>query len=454
MINYDLTRRPSRASEWTALLDAVYDADPSDETSWIEWKSNLDLNDNAHIGGVLAKAIIAFANRLPVDAGSHLSGSALIIIGLEPGNVFGTSPMDTAVLDAKLTPYIGADGPGWEPHWLDYQGKKILIVEVLPPATGDLPHAFRKTSGKLQQGTVYVRKKAASVPADQADINALARRFASGLASQAPSISVHVKPQDALVRYQWTDAEVDQFVDQLRNGLLEPLRQHEQSERAKAAEPLKAARQAQFEISRLGFPQFMKSPETRSPQQYKNQIDKYVSEVRAELPGILMDVVSAVIPPLVFTATNGDGRNYSDVRVTLSVKGHATAMRKSSNKQVLARRLPQAPPPFGSTSQQRVGLDQAFISHRPRMQSKITNGESLELQLLEFNLRSGDAEITIEDEVVVLIPVSRVEPLVFSWRATASNVNGTAEGAFEVPFTEKGLDVLRLSQISEAGCAE
>src|SRR5689334_17047360 len=81
--------RPYRwPSELIELVEAVVRTAPNNESTWIEWKSTLDLGDKAghyHI----AKHVLGFANRMVTTARAHAGGFAYMIAGAEPGNLAG-----------------------------------------------------------------------------------------------------------------------------------------------------------------------------------------------------------------------------------------------------------------------------------------------------------------------------------------------------------------------------
>lgn len=90
--------RPYRwPSELVALVEAVMGTDPNNESTWIEWKSTLDLNDKSGHRQV-AKHVLGFANRSVTAARLHAGGHAYLIVGAEPGNLAGVEQVDPAVL--------------------------------------------------------------------------------------------------------------------------------------------------------------------------------------------------------------------------------------------------------------------------------------------------------------------------------------------------------------------
>lgn len=179
-IDIDVREAMRRPSELVALVEAIVAADAEDEATWVEWKSKLTLGvaaDNFEV----AKAVLSFANRLPDAAAQVCGGLAYVVVGAEAGGAVGVEPLDSAVIDDHLTKYLGTDGPVWSPHYVTVEGVKVLVIVVEAPQWGDRMHTLRKPFDGALKGTVYVRRQAKSVPADDAEIRALEDRRERGL---------------------------------------------------------------------------------------------------------------------------------------------------------------------------------------------------------------------------------------------------------------------------------
>ena len=192
VLNVDPTRLPGRPAEWVAFLTAVEHAAPGDEQTWLEWKSTLDLTSRRDVGMILSKAILAMANRDPDDAVRTMGGHGIVIVGLEAGTVHGVTHLDNADLDKTVSAYVGADGPRWEPKWYKREGKDVLIVVIDPPCWGDPIWTFRKQIEKYADGTIFVRKRARSEPANSVDIARLSQRLTRTAAAEGLNIDVGV----------------------------------------------------------------------------------------------------------------------------------------------------------------------------------------------------------------------------------------------------------------------
>ncbi|MFI2708927.1 helix-turn-helix domain-containing protein [Micromonospora sp. NPDC018662] len=431
MLNIDTSKRPVRPAEWAAVLDAIYHAEPADEQTWLEWKSTLNLRSKEQMATIVAKAIIALANRDPVEAATHVAGVGILVIGLEPGNVPGVEQIDNADLDKMLTTYLGADGPVWQPHWDRYQAKTILIIEVFPPAFGDPPHAFRKEFNNIPDGAIYVRRRARSVPADHRDVRRLADRYANRPEENSLDIAVAVDYGGPLSRFTWTDADVDAFIEVERARLLEPLDEV----------PSTRPRGLTFAGMTLGT-----DGESRTAQQYKDEVDQYLDQVRLSWPETMRSVAAYVLPTTVFTVTNLSTRNYRQLEVTLHVAGDADAVEVEQDAELdLWQLLPAQPEKWGSQAASLLGA--TWLPYRPPSMpyvgpvgpaTTLERGGSFTLIVRPLDLRPRQTAV-LEGDYVVLIPATRTDEVIVSWSATATNVDATARGQFTLAF--EGQDV-------------
>lgn len=181
-ISVDTSRELRRPSDLADLVHAIEHALDSDETGWIEWKTELDVS-SASGAFKVARAILSFANRMPDAAATTCGGLAYFVLGIEPGNVVGTPEIDGADLEQYLLKYLGADGPVWAPSYVKVAGDKmVLVITVEPPRWGDPIHALRKAYDRSEDGTIFVRSQARSRPANSAEIRLLGDRLVRGSA--------------------------------------------------------------------------------------------------------------------------------------------------------------------------------------------------------------------------------------------------------------------------------
>jgi hypothetical protein len=146
--NFDATKSFRGTVALTELVRYIERTDPNNETDWLEWKVGLDLTTPEGRFQV-AKQILGFANRSPERAAVHAAGCGYVVLGVEPGNLAGQEPIDPAALADGLVAYVGADGPRWTPIWLSIDTKRVLVIEVGPPAA-----AIRSTRSESSGATL------------------------------------------------------------------------------------------------------------------------------------------------------------------------------------------------------------------------------------------------------------------------------------------------------------
>lgn len=108
---------------------------PEEESIWVEWKTSPILEQAGRAN--VARNILGLANRLPDRAATTAEGYGYILVGVEPGNLEGVTPVEHADLENWLTPYLGPTGPQWVPSYVQDQGKHVLLISVDPPRWGD-----------------------------------------------------------------------------------------------------------------------------------------------------------------------------------------------------------------------------------------------------------------------------------------------------------------------------
>ncbi|MDI6105035.1 putative DNA binding domain-containing protein [Actinoplanes sp. NEAU-A12] len=469
MLNMDTSHRPVRISDWSAVLEAVFAADPSDEQDWLEWKSTLDLRSKEQMATVVAKAIIAMANRDPDRAARAVGGIGILLIGIEPGNVTGVEAVDNADLDNLISPYVGADGPVWLPHWTQYRGKKILIIEIGPPQWGDPIHTFRKeiqvqssVQGKeprtISNGAIFVRKLAKSAPAGHVEVTRLGDRRATR-APEGLDLAVDIETTSPLSRYGWDSSQLDQFLGFKRDELMAPIiEEQQQSSRARPSTGLFATFADESSSYGLG-PTRMR--EKRSPAEYQSAVNAYLEDVRAAWPDIMRTAAANFVLPPRFVLANRSTRNYEKVLVELYVAGEADAaeFEPATEGLNLDELLPHPPRRWGPWNLPMSSMLDSIHSygtlsnvrsataHPPSV--TIERGGGFRLRFAPVDLRPEQIHV-LTKHVSVLIPATRTAPVTATWKATATNTDGPpATGSFTIAFGGPDLNVL--AEVLRAG---
>ena len=434
VLNVDPTRLPGRPAEWVSFLAAVEHAASGDEQTWLEWKSTLDLTSRHDVGMILSKAILAMANRDPEDAARTMGGHGIVIVGLEAGTVHGVSHLDNADLDKT----VGADGPRWDPIWYKSEGKDVLIVVIDPPCWGDPIWTFRKQIENYADGTIFVRKRARSEPANSADIARLSARLTRTAAIEGLNIGVGVECPQPLAKIAWAAEGIDAAIDAERSHLMEPL----MKARAARARPatnanLYGTRMPNVMQAFAEIGMFSSEPEPRTEAEYEAEVETYLDSVREEMPVALLKMGSSLVAAPKFVATNLTQRNYERLEVRVHIAGDVEAEHIRSRMPKFEDLLPPRPRLWGPirTNYANLGIPLNYsmpnISVGPH--TIIEHDGSITLTFPPIDLRPGKTK-SVEDKYVLLVSSSRDEPVIAQWSATATNADGQANGSFEIPF--------------------
>lgn len=497
MIDYDLSRRPGRPSEWLALAAAVLASTEPEENYWLEEKSRLDW-EKPHGTGTLAKAILALANRDPQRASTVLEGRGVVI-------VTEIEPLDNADLENKLAAYVGgSDGPRWEPHWVRVDDKPVLVIEVDAPQGGDPPYTLRQKFDDYRATQVFVRETGKTVLASQADTVRLARRLLATETADTLDVVLGFTTEKPMSTYFWDDTAVEAFIAGDESRLLKSLADIE-TERARAAAAKAAEEKAAVDAAAAASLSSRSAPsamynlgsrsrgefdptggfaamsdaierqarlltggltethkEDRTPEAFTAEVARYAKGAREAMPEALATIARRVVPLPTFWLTNLAERNYTAVEVTIRVAGEAEAESRDWEEEVRLRTmLPKLPRKYGpwksTTALGGIFASQGFGNYAPVLppmdygvasasRREIQNGGSFRARFDPINLRPGDREMEVESDLVILVPRDRVEPVVVRWEATASNVDAIARGEFVLPFDGEPIDVLEAGQ--------
>lgn len=438
----DLSRAALSPVARHRLVEAIVNAPATEpETDYLEWKAGIDLHGYR---GSIAKHILGFANRQVARASRHLDGTAHLVLGAEPGAVSGIEPADSADLLNWIAPFVGvADGPQWDPHYVELEGKQVLVITVAAPRDGDRAWPCRRelsvrldgeTRQVVRNGAIYVRRGGQTVEASAAEQDMLAAR-ARGSAVRT---KVEVRPDGGL---PITLRAVDRGDESVEGWLLaEERRCLDSLEKSKVTEPDVGQTALALALGR----------EQRSPEEYTQEVRSYVAGLREKLPVHLawraLERRIAVLPLEVRNLTD---RNFAQLRVELHIEGAVKAFWE-------APRLPALPRPpvkygnktllnvsgnvlgdFGHVSLPRYDLPEVSLRGR------IDNSRSAAVTYLPIDLRPADTE-QLEDLLLVVEVEHCGLPLEVTWRATSTSADGQSDGSFEVQVAREPANALEL----------
>ena len=108
-LTLDTSKQFRSITELTELVRAISSAPLSEsEPDWLEWKREADLKDRRW-HALIAKCIVGFANRDPIVAKLWAGGCSYMVVGAEPGNVNGVTPIDNANFHARNLAFYASD---------------------------------------------------------------------------------------------------------------------------------------------------------------------------------------------------------------------------------------------------------------------------------------------------------------------------------------------------------
>lgn len=419
-------------------MRAVFHATPEDELPSLEWKSTLDWSAPGKAARVhVARTVIGMANRMPDDAGEHFEGYGIMLVGVEPGRLAGVTRVDPADLDAWITPYVGEDGPRWSATWVTLDGVDVLAILVRPPRNGDPIHAARREGDRITDGQVLVRTRGGTAPASSKQLHVLQQRLVRGPDSNPIPVDLEVVTTAPLTRLSF---DADAFLRAERSRLLDRL-PRPATERHGALGSLAGLDKVALSTNLnalLGSG--MMQPESRSVDDYKAQVHKYMMELEAAIPEAVRQTAPAHLEPVLFTIFNRSNKNVPSLEVQVHVPGNVTAA-TPERRGAVSPPLPPAPRVWGPRS--------ALASVAPLMTAlpphllvqpgrhagpRIENGGSVTITFNPVDLRPLERRAL--DEIILLVeePPGDIE---IRWVATSTGHDGQITGVVHVPVGER-----------------
>jgi hypothetical protein len=463
-LDIDTTRPFLSLAARRRLIEAVRDAPPAEsEPDWIEWKGRVDLSSKRWMAEI-ARHIVGFANRDPTKAHRAADGFGYILIGVEPGKVWGVDPIDNAQLESGTTPYLGLDGPQASPEYVDVDGKPVLVISVAPPRAGDRIFAFEKEYQhedddgvriSYRNGEVFVRRDGRTERARAADLRMLERRLLAGESKAILDVELVWEGEEAkpLTPVKLDEAEFEMW---------------EKSERARLRRPPDAVlnpptasaliRDAERTRGLFGWSSW--EPENRTPDEYDSAVEAYLERAAAEFPALVRGKAAEQRLGFVELAVaNNTQDNYEAVVMELHLPGAVRAYFTEDDAWDEAAAFPRSPRKWGPWRKNPLASYASSMRVHPHLPSagllsrgQIENSGSAHITFEPVDLRPGHCRRLHELHVIVTVPPFMTE-IVGSWSATSTSVSGVAEGtlAFEIDPPVGAVDLLkRPASVDEA----
>jgi hypothetical protein len=436
--------RPYRyPSELVALVEAVTRTDPNNESTWIEWKSTLDLSqkrDQCHI----AKHVLGFANRTVAVARHHANGLAYLIVGAEPDRVVGITRIDPAILTPRIGRYVGP-AVRWRAEYVLVQGRQVLVVVVDPPQNGDPIYPVRQeldTQPPHPSGRILVRRPGSTNPANADEIDQLVERVRAG----EGGLEFAINPISLTVERIPDVAVVDELT------------------RIERVATLARPHRTEAPWFALATDVFTKSDD-RSEEDYRREVDKYCKLYRRALERrVFWRLGRHIQSHLRLEATNPTDENFSDIVIKLHISGDVRSWPEEAEEFTWSDDepdLPSRPDVLGTPKSTMHIFDPRRLQIPTFPNVPITR---VEPRGPRFNIRdTGSVDIDFEQvdlrprerlqlpSVPLLVDASEGTVLQCNWTATASNTRGQHTGTFTLTAVASTLELRTIgSEVGEA----
>jgi len=413
------TTTPLRTPDQLAnLILAIRNAEPQDETHWLEWKCGVDLSQREWQARV-ARFILGVANRPQRIAALVVGGCGYLVLGAEPGRLESMALPDSASLGDGLRRYIGPNRPPFTAIPVVVEGHVIVVIIVEPTGPADRPFLALGTferDGKtvIKDGRVYIRRPGQTEEADHRELEEMVDQRVKGT---EPGWSLRLEGALAgdFVCVDWLGDAQDRWIESERQRLTGKL-------------PISPAT-----IERVfGF-----SLESRSKEEFRAQVDRY-------LDGIAERLVLALVCGLDFSdrsilsieGQNDDEHGLEAVIVELDMPVSVYAI--GSYRDILREARSLRPPrPYGDSTSY-VDLAIAPIVRELPSDVKYQTNETGQRVILPAQPIPPYSHRHLQS-LTVLVPASYSgQRMGIGWRAHSSDRRGVA-------FGELGLDIPNLS---------
>ncbi|MGB3438106.1 MAG: ATP-binding protein [Actinophytocola sp.] len=422
-------------SELVELVEAVLRTGPNNESTWIEWKSTLDLAERTAVCHI-AKHVLGFANRLVATAMLHAEGYAYLIVGAEPDNLVGVTPVDPANLRPQVQRYVGP-AVSWRGEYVTVDGKHVLVVIVDPPQPGDGIHPVRNQLDVHPKGRVLVRHPGSTDPADDFEIDQLVGRVRDG----EDGLDLVIDTIIPVIEQQpeWPDA--DEVVAVERKAILARPRIDDKPDPF----GLGGAVNAGFGLGRTA--------DNRDEDDYRREIDAYCDEYLEATFKLRVWRMWRHWPlSLQLAVVNRTDSNFNDVELEVHIPGDVATWPRDfedvsyGNKPV----LPTRPNVLGTPRPLFPGMAEGYY-----VPQSITNLASPDpYRGPSYEARdSGSVTVVFSDidlrprqraelpRVRLLIDAAEGTTLDCTWKSTARNARGLIAGGFALTVVSSTVNV-------------
>jgi hypothetical protein len=438
-VHIDTSRSPRGELVATTLVEAVAEVGDFAEHHYLEVKGPIDLYDKKNRAKI-AKFILGAANRMPEKAASAFEGCAVLIIGVSAAGIEGIPQIEVMEISKLVAPFLGASGPAWDAYWVSIKdsSNKVLVLAVEPPRYGQGPYICRANGADLSDGAIYIRGDGETRPVRSDELDLLIGRgtnFSSPEVDFEVRILGEIRPI-SLDRRQILEAHIERS----RTYLLNALESGNQSQIS--ASSLLGLYGASSALASMNA--FMYTPEDRTEDEYRNQIDEWERRFRTAWRASVRTLIGYSLPSMAVQLKNRTRTFFHDVEVSLHIEGGVVGNPYYGPADELTRsvlQLPSLPRRWGPRPNRTFPdyLIPNYAGHNypasSPVQTRLTwrNTKSIDVTLDVGDFRPLASEVFDEEEVVLLLVDGSQESVHATWQITARDFNDVFSGEFDVP---------------------
>lgn len=416
-------RRIEPLRELVATVAAAPAHEP--ETHAVEWKSELDLAASAGARFSCARQILGFSNRDPDRAAREFEGCAYLLVGVEPDCIHGCEACDPADIDNWISDYLGADGPQWQPTYVEAEGKTVLVITVEPPHWGDPIRTLRKGYESVAAGRVFVRRAGKTMEADPAEVHMLEER--AKRSNERIALTLTGVPRGGLLQpYVAQRRDAAEWVGQERWRLESALAEYQSRSRERPW--------ARGAVDR----------EIRTVEVYRDEVELYLASARDRWQALLWEgVVQQRIGEIELLIENASDRNFAAVEVGVTMPGvvHPFLTPSEAHERLDS---PKPPVPYGQRTMAQQIAGQIVASEPDFREARAgSSGDRSEVVFDPRQVRPRQRHPLPPIHIAVPQPLVG-ETVEISWRATSTSADGEVGGVLEIPVGESAASAISL----------
>lgn len=452
----DLSRAPRGELVATQLVAAAAKYGDLAERHYLELKGPTDLVSKMSRQKV-AKFILGAANRMPTRAAEAFEGYGVMIVGITKNGVEGVPPVEMNTLAQVVQPFLGADGPRWDIVRVPVPDStnQAIVVLVDPPLMGQGPFVCRASGDGLQDGRTYVRADGETREPTSGEWDQLMARGATKPAAPV-ALEVGVLGRVAAVVID-AESTLEEFVTKTRKRLVNAI---PATEAPQTASSPTATSLADVIGMAGGFSKMMEQaqtsllvtvkPETRTEDEYRNEIDLWENKLRDAWPEAVDRFVRYTLPPNEISITNKTQTFLHDVEVKLHLAGSVTTLEPeyatANGFGWSDLRLPTPPRDWGPTKQDIASslyaqhnwasLTASPFTPPPSFPQKPStswaNGGSVDVSVDVGDLRPEAVFESDDAESILIIREDQPATVLGTWKATVRGYNEVFTGTLKV----------------------